>query len=706
MPRYELTEGASNKFWQIELEGTSFTTTYGKVGTTGQTTVKSFADEAAAATEYDKLIAAKVKKGYQLVDGGTASAAAPSAGDPQAVYQQALTAIPNDRAAAVGMLRRAAKAGFDVGAELINHAVGLARAGKRGESHAFLAALTEALPSLGDGWYHRGLSLAKDGKFPESIAATSEAIKRMPGFANAFYSRAGAFALSGQTDQALADVASALEIDPGLRDEIRADADFKSLAGDQRFLSLLAVRTPTVNEDSTNSEDAESGKARYELVEDGSSKFWEIELDGSSFTTTYGRIGAAGQSTSKDFGSDGEAEEEYQKLVCEKVKKGYQLVSGAPVGAVPAGRSNPELEAAIRANPDDPQAYLVYADWLQSQNDPRGELIVLQHTKATNPGRIAAAAAQEQKLLEKHPKELLGPVGKDPERFTELEWRFGYFRKVKIALDYDVYQEGYRLERLLKALLEHPSSSFLEELVLGAESFEGECNYQKPIDVLVKLARPQTLRSLFIADFTSEECEVSWSRLGNAGKLYAAFPGLRKLTFHAGSMNLGKIDLPELREFHVRTGGLSRKSIKDLCAASWPRLETLEIWFGNQNYGAEGTLKDIAPLLAGANLPRVKHLGLMNAEFTDEICAALPGSKILAQLESLDLTMGCMTAAGVDAILAAKGSFAHLKRLDVSNNAVAGNADKKLKGICAEVITGKHSPDRVQEDHRYTAVGE
>jgi predicted DNA-binding WGR domain protein len=80
MPRYEFSEGGSNKFWEISREGSSFTTTYGKIGTKGQTTQKSFPDEEKAKREYDKLIAEKVKKGYQLV--GEAEAAAKSAQNP------------------------------------------------------------------------------------------------------------------------------------------------------------------------------------------------------------------------------------------------------------------------------------------------------------------------------------------------------------------------------------------------------------------------------------------------------------------------------------------------------------------------------------------------------------------------------------------------------------------------------------------------
>ena len=62
---------------------------------------------------------------------------------------------------------------------------------------------------------------------------------------------------------------------------------------------------------------------RYEFAEGGSNKFWEITLTGKSFTTTYGKIGASGQTTVKNFGSDAEAKKEYEKLVAEKTKKGY-----------------------------------------------------------------------------------------------------------------------------------------------------------------------------------------------------------------------------------------------------------------------------------------------------------------------------------------------------------------------------------------------
>lgn len=74
MPRYEFCEGTSNKFWQIELTGTSFTTTFGKLGTAGQSSTKTFDSDAKASLEYTKLIAEKTKKGYLLVSAGNAPA--------------------------------------------------------------------------------------------------------------------------------------------------------------------------------------------------------------------------------------------------------------------------------------------------------------------------------------------------------------------------------------------------------------------------------------------------------------------------------------------------------------------------------------------------------------------------------------------------------------------------------------------------------
>jgi predicted DNA-binding WGR domain protein len=64
MRHFEFIGGSSRKFWEIALSENSFTVRFGRIGTPGQSQTKSFADEAAAKREADKLIAEKVKKGY------------------------------------------------------------------------------------------------------------------------------------------------------------------------------------------------------------------------------------------------------------------------------------------------------------------------------------------------------------------------------------------------------------------------------------------------------------------------------------------------------------------------------------------------------------------------------------------------------------------------------------------------------------------
>ncbi|MBC9934867.1 WGR domain-containing protein [Chitinophaga qingshengii] len=57
----------SHKFWDIDVNGTDITVTFGKAGTQGQTQVKTFATAAECQKAAEKLIAEKTKKGYQPV---------------------------------------------------------------------------------------------------------------------------------------------------------------------------------------------------------------------------------------------------------------------------------------------------------------------------------------------------------------------------------------------------------------------------------------------------------------------------------------------------------------------------------------------------------------------------------------------------------------------------------------------------------------
>jgi predicted DNA-binding WGR domain protein len=61
---FEFISGASKKFWEITVAGTSLTVRFGRIGTAGQSQTKTFGDEATAQRESAKLIAEKQRKGY------------------------------------------------------------------------------------------------------------------------------------------------------------------------------------------------------------------------------------------------------------------------------------------------------------------------------------------------------------------------------------------------------------------------------------------------------------------------------------------------------------------------------------------------------------------------------------------------------------------------------------------------------------------
>jgi predicted DNA-binding WGR domain protein len=55
---------SSTKFWEVTIDGSQLTIRFGKIGTSGQTTIKVFGSDDLAVAEAEKLIASKVKKGY------------------------------------------------------------------------------------------------------------------------------------------------------------------------------------------------------------------------------------------------------------------------------------------------------------------------------------------------------------------------------------------------------------------------------------------------------------------------------------------------------------------------------------------------------------------------------------------------------------------------------------------------------------------
>lgn len=61
-----------------------------------------------------------------------------------------------------------------------------------------------------------------------------------------------------------------------------------------------------------------------EYRQGASKKFWEIARTANSLTVRFGRLGTAGQTQTKTFANETAAEREMQKLISEKLKRGYK----------------------------------------------------------------------------------------------------------------------------------------------------------------------------------------------------------------------------------------------------------------------------------------------------------------------------------------------------------------------------------------------
>lgn len=62
---------------------------------------------------------------------------------------------------------------------------------------------------------------------------------------------------------------------------------------------------------------------RFEFVAGSSAKFWEVAVVGADVVVRFGRLGTEGQSQTKSLADADAARRHAEKLVGDKLKKGY-----------------------------------------------------------------------------------------------------------------------------------------------------------------------------------------------------------------------------------------------------------------------------------------------------------------------------------------------------------------------------------------------
>ncbi len=111
--------------------------------------------------------------------------------------------------------------------------------------------------------------------------------------------------------------------DSALHMELDIDEPALSAAATALTAAPVEIQDGINSRTSDKPEDATEITRALRFEQGGSRKFWRSSLKGNDLTVSYGRIGTSGQTLLKQFESPERAQREMEKLVVEKLRKGY-----------------------------------------------------------------------------------------------------------------------------------------------------------------------------------------------------------------------------------------------------------------------------------------------------------------------------------------------------------------------------------------------
>jgi predicted DNA-binding WGR domain protein len=115
-------------------------------------------------------------------------------------------------------------------------------------------------------------------------------------------------------------------------------------------------------------------KQYFEFKDGSSAKFWEITLHEQNLSTRFGKIGTAGQTSAKKFASAAAAQTEFDKLLREKSKKGYQEVGSAKKNVLAVAKKPAEPKRPSKV-PKEAEFNVAYNEWELGKKNTKGERI-------------------------------------------------------------------------------------------------------------------------------------------------------------------------------------------------------------------------------------------------------------------------------------------------------------------------------------------
>ncbi|MEG3630469.1 STM4015 family protein [Streptomyces poriticola] len=273
---------------------------------------------------------------------------------------------------------------------------------------------------------------------------------------------------------------------------------------------------------------------------------------------------------------------------------------------------------------------------------------------------------------------------------------------------------------LWRGFTDRVPSTGVRALVLGPW-WDGEYTELRPaLELILADAGPfPALRALFRADVTGEECEVSWLQLTDVTPVLEAFLLLEEFGVRGDDspgvgeepLSLGPVRHDALRVLRFESGGLPGQVVRAVGACERPALGHPELWLGVSRYGGDASAAGLAPVLSAGRFPALPHLGLQDGALQDELAAAVAPAPVVAQLESLSLSMGTLADVGAEALLGGR-PLTQLKRLDLHHHFLSDARADRLRtafgSAGSEVdLSEQQTPRRRRdEEWRHVAVSE
>ena len=363
-----------------------------------------------------------------------------------------------------------------------------------------------------------------------------------------------------------------------------------------------------------------------------------------------------------------------------------------------------ELLAAVERAPDDERVFALATDALLEADEQQGKLMA------------GSLSVLEKGMLE-------APLGELVKRFTglgeidygnsRLTWRRGFVDAVSVlgyAGNRPIEKWWHQTIDLLTQTPSEPERLRAARLLQCVRRIEvgpfhgGAGTYERLWSLFAELPLPASVRHFNADMFPDEhhdEHQITWVTLGDLREVWPAFSRLESVRLRGSYVNLTGISLPSAKSFEVVSSSLTPENVAQLRGAKWPRLERLSLALGDGQYNDTPTTIDDIQRLVDTLPPTVKHLGLLNVPYSEELLHVFAASPKLKQLSEVDLSMGVLFDAA-PILMQHADAFAHLKVLEVGDTGLKPSAELTAKVPALSWAKERREP----KSERYVSVSE